>query len=341
MLAITTYCTHNYAYALEAQLPLMVAALRYAGVSEAVFVMASDDSKETEAAFKLIKGALSKLKIKSERVVLKVGDNGNGKHQRESNLNIARLQAAAWNAARLAGADLLWSLEADILPQANTLRVMMDALAFDRGWYGVAFCTYPNAAFLGGRGTPWNWILPSAYEDEREFSPALQQRLKDREARKKELAEKGGQPSDDDLKAWQQLAQEIEAAPTKGNVWRLNGERWRMRGWLESAYPGVGLGAMLPTDWVGLGCTLMSTRAFDLAHFTGYEGGCTQDLWLCWRAWHPAGIRMAVIPHALCSHVKVQRDAGRAKNVIMHARHELGGECHGHLRNETRPWDGL
>lgn len=342
MLAITTYCTRNYAYALQAQLPLLVAALRYAQVQDAVFILAGDDSAEVAEAAALIKAGLERIKIPFERLVLAVGDNENGRHQRQSNLVIARLQNAAWHAARLHGADLLWSLESDILPQPNTLRVMMDVLAFDRGWYDVAFCTYPNAAFLGGRGNPSRWILPSIYEEERSLSPELAERVQKREARRKELAQTRATPTEAELAEWQKVAEEVEASPPQGSVWKLNASGWRQRGWLESAYPAVGLGAVLPSDWVGLGCTLMSRRAFDLAHFTGYEGGCTQDLWLCWRAWQPMGIRMAVIPHALCSHVKLQRSADAPpKKIIMHARHELGGECHGHLRSETREWCGL
>jgi hypothetical protein len=342
MLAITTYSTRNYAYALEAQLPLMVAALRYAEIPKAAFILAGDDSAEVAQASSKIKADLERIGVLFERIILDVGDNENGRHQAKSNLVIARLQNAAWHAARLHGAEQLWSLESDILPQPNTLRTMMDVLALDRGWYDVAFCTYPNAAFLGGRGSPSRWILPSIYEDERALPEDLQQRVRQRDERRKKLAAQHAAPTEDELHDWRQLNEAIEATPAKGNIWKLNGEKWRQRGWLESAYPGIGQGAVLPTDWVGLGCTLMSRRAFDLAHFTGYEGGCTQDLWLCWRAWQPMGIRMAVIPHALCSHVKMQRrENAPAVATIMHARHELGGECHGHLRSETREWCGI
>jgi len=106
---------------------------------------------------------------------------------------------------------------------------------------------------------------------------------------------------------------------------------------LELAYPGIGRGAILPTDWVGLGCTLMSRAALALANFEGYALKGTQDLFLCWERWHPAGLRLAVVPHILCHHVK--RDRNKPDELIFwRAYHETAGEFIGHPRVRREPF---
>jgi hypothetical protein len=121
---------------------------------------------------------------------------------------------------------------------------------------------------------------------------------------------------------------ELKTAPADGNIFARQAKGWRPRGWLEEAYPGVGCGAMLPTDWFGMGCTLFSQRALQLANWTGYQGAGTQDLWLGWRCLHQHGLRFAVVPHALASHLKPVD----GKMTLMHAYHELDGLTKGHLR---------
>lgn len=328
-LAITTYATARYCYALEAQAPLLLAALHYAEVAPAdcVWIYASDNSPAAKAAFAAVKTLLP-TELQTRHITLaNLKESPDGQHLTDSNLTIARLQAAAWHQARLENATHVWSLESDILPNANTLRSLLDTLTFDHGYYDIAMAAYPNASFLGGHGTPQNWILPNVYEDERQLTPELESRLAARAAR----AQKPTPLTPEEIEASQSLDKDIENAPPKGNTFGLNATGWRPRGWLESAYPGVGQGCIVPTHWVGLGCTLLSARAHHLAHWTGYEGKGTQDLWLCWRCWHPAGLRMAVVPHALCSHMKRTADGF----TTWFARHELGGPSNGHLRVDT------
>ena len=121
----------------------------------------------------------------------------------------------------------------------------------------------------------------------------------------------------------------------------MQAKGWRKRGWMDSAYPAIGRGAILPTDWVGLGCTMLNKKALSLATFEGYELKGTQDLFLCWNRWNPAGIKMCVIPHIVCSHVKrkVGKDGKRTDEIEIHeAYHELGGEFDGHLRWRPRKY---
>lgn len=339
MLAITTYCTKNYTFAITKQISMVVAALHYAGFDKCVFIMAGDNSLEVRAAFSAYEKTLKGMGVTCERLVVpSLKDNGNNQHQKEGNLSIAAMQSAAWTRARELNADELWSLESDILPQPKVLRVMRGIVALD-DWYDVVMCTYPNDAFLGGHGSPQNWILPSVYDDERKLTPAVEKKIAAKKAREKQLTEKKEKPTPKDIKAWEDLKKEIATMPPLGNVFALNARGWRRRGWFESAYPGIGLGAVLPTQWVGLGCTYMSKKALSMANFEGYEGGSTQDLWLSWRVWNANGIRMAVTSHAICSHVKRRRDkTGKVETVLLHARHDVGGESHGHLRVERKPW---
>ena len=329
-LVITTYATARYTYALEAQAPLLLAALAYARIdpTDCHWIYTSDGSPEAHAAFQTVTALLPKTLTTHHHPLPNLHESPDGQHLTASNLTIAKLQAHAWHHARLLGATHVWSLESDILPNPNTLRTLLDTLTFDNHHYDVAMAAYPNAAYLGGHGTPQNWILPNVYEDERQLTPELTARL---EARTKRTADPTPL-TEDEIAAFKQLDTDLEAAPPKGNTFGLNAEGWRPRGWLESAYPGIGQGAIVPTHWVGLGCTLLSARALHLANWTGYQGHGTQDLWLCWRCWHPAGLRLAVVPHSLCSHMKRAKDD---TYTTWFARHELGGPSHGHLRVDT------
>ena len=104
---------------------------------------------------------------------------------------------------------------------------------------------------------------------------------------------------------------------------------------MEAAYPAIGKGAIVPTDWVGLGATMLSKKALSLAHFDGYEGKGTQDLYLGWTRWKPAGLNMCVTTHSICDHVVRKRDG---ENQVwddfthVHVYHEMDGEYEGHLR---------
>jgi hypothetical protein len=310
MIAIATYATKSFLYAIEDQAALVLAATRYAQLSrdELTYILVTDNSQEGRDAAETIK---SMLPYHFVHRPLDIDENTTGKHNTDGNITIAAMQHEALHEARLIDADLFWSVEADILPNANTLQCLMDTLAFDQGYYDVAMAAYPNASFLGGHGTARNNITPNVYDDERKVSKDLSRRLKSKNKETREKAEA-----------------ELKEAPANGNIFARQAKGWRPRGWLEEAYPGVGCGAILPTDWIGMGCTLFSRRAMNLANFTGYQGAGTQDLWLGWRCLHQHGLRFAVVPHALASHLKPVN----GKMTLMHAYHELDGPTKGHLR---------
>jgi len=132
-----------------------------------------------------------------------------------------------------------------------------------------------------------------------------------------------------ECKRLQRLSERVKESEPDGNIWDVIAKYgWRRRGWFDFAYPGIGRGSIVPIDWCGMGCTLMSQRALALADFNGYNGGGTQDLFLCWHRWHPAGLRIACVPHIACDHVKRRGD----KIEHLRAFHEADGEYRGHLR---------
>ncbi len=118
---------------------------------------------------------------------------------------------------------------------------------------------------------------------------------------------------------------------------------WRRRGWLDHAYPGIGVGAMVPSDWCGFGCTLMGAKALALADFDGYEGQGTEDLFIIWNRWWPAGKRINVITHCPCDHVIWSKKKGGdvKEYTLVSSYHEMHGDCVGHLRTRKTPWQEL
>jgi hypothetical protein len=330
MIALCTFFTKGWCYSMTAWAEHAATAIR--GESGHL-VLATDDSKECEAMVKKIAPKFPKLSL--HHLIIGAADDRQKAYQDEAQLIIARLQQAAFAKAREVGADQCWSVESDVLVPPNALRVLRQSLEFDDGYYSVAMVTYPNGQFLGGRGTPHHPIAEDFTFEERQIPDALQKEIEAREKRLKDLAKKKEHPTEGDMKEWGEMDKRIRECPPKGNIFELQAKGWRKRGWLESAYPAIGRGAILPTDWVGLGCTLLNQKALDLATFEGYELKGTQDLFLCWNRWHPHGLRMCVIPHIVCSHVKrkVDKDGHRTDEIEVHeAYHELGGEYAGHLR---------
>jgi hypothetical protein len=257
-----------------------------------------------------------------------------GEHYKtERQILIATLQSIGFEAARRASCDLLWSVEADVLVPYNALLVSKQMLEFDSGYYDVAFVTYPSqggGSFLGGHGEPHHPIAEDWTPEERKIGEWLRKAMAENEKR---LSDESidAETRKKELDRAHRIHDRIKKYPPKGNVFELNATRWRRRGWLDNAWPGIGRGAVIPTDWTGLGCTLMSKRAAELAHFDGYDGGGTQDLFLNWHRWHPAGLRFCCITHTICDHVV--RDE-KAKNgfTTLKAYHEQTGETRGHLR---------
>lgn len=325
---ITTFitATHSYLYAIE---PCV------RRINAAVFHARKRRDIEAEIVILTDAEGAAQLEGRPETVISMPVEEGGENYKEQSQILIAALQQKGIEHAVASNSDLAWSVEADILVPFNALSCSLDMLEFDDGWYDVAFVTYPSqsgSAFLGGNGTPTNPICEDYLIEERDVPDELKAKMEDCEKRAKE--NKDEEKAKELAKEFHDLREEIKKCPPKGNVFELNAKQWRRRGWLDNAYPGIGKGAVLPTDWTGMGCTLMSRKALAAAAFDGYEGKGTQDLFLNWRRWHPENIRMCVITHCVCEHV-IRKD-GAYTHVFAH--HEPQGECRGHLRLQHAPW---
>jgi hypothetical protein len=340
VLAIATYATKSYFYCWPQFLRRIAAA--GAHHAEAHFILATDQSDEAKQAIEAARHELPEgWRIQAVQLALDDGGAEGKDYKVEAQMRIAALQGAAFAAARKIRATALWSVEADNLVPADALRVAEWTLQMPQAdganFYDVAAVTYPNGLFLGGNGTPQNPIAEDFNEKERKLPTRLIRAL---EACRERL--KAEPTNEKEGKRLGRLAERVRKCPPDGNVFEVSGKHgWRRRGWMDFAYPGIGRGAIVPSDWCGLGCTLMSGKALALAEFSGYDGRGTQDLFLCWHRWHPARLRIACIPHTAADHVKRKgKDAPADAPEYTHFRayHETEGEYRGHLRVRQQEW---
>jgi hypothetical protein len=330
MLAVITCATQRYQFALHEHARAIRQNVFTAGIEGGHFILVT--------CLKPVPGLLAHYRAllgdgwQIHHLPLPVTD-GKTNYQQEAQTLIAQLFTAGFDKARSLGADMVWTLESDVLPEANCLRSMRDMLNFDGGFYDVAFCPYVSqggGGVMGGRGTPQNWILPGIYDDERQLSPELEQKLIEHRAK----LVPGEQPAQEWITAAQELEKEMRNSPPIGNIFARNAKAWRKRGWLEDAFPGIGKGAVVPSDWMPMGCNLFSKRATELVDFLGYEGKGTQDLYLGFIRLKQHGLRFCVIPHAVAHHV-TRKDGGYVLQMLSH---ELSGEYEGHLRRREVSW---
>lgn len=335
MIAITVSATKSYLHAFPQCVRSIAAAAGHH--SEAHFIFATDESKDAKAAAELARTELPEG-WKISVLNLPIKDDASTRYKEEAQLRIASLQGAAFAFARKIRSDRLLVVESDNIIPADALRVLewtLDMPTADGSpHYDVAAATYPNGLFLGGFGTPQNPIAEDFLPKERTLPHRLQLCLDTCEHRLKTAPDQ--KTADRESRRMIRLRNLVKKMPPVGNIWDVTAKHgWRRRGWLDFAYPGIGRGAIVPSDWCGLGCTLLSKRALAHADFTGYEGRGTQDLYLCWHRWHPAGLKIACVPHIVCDHIK-RSETGEFKHHI--AYHELEGECRGHLRTRTQPF---
>jgi len=339
-LIITVCATEGYCYAMRALAQRITANLNAAKWTEpGIAIIAGDNTRACKDAVTHWKEALpDKWEV---RHLVAAKDSGNSPNYKEvAQLTIAALRSAAFTEARRHNPDYTWSLDSDTLPPANALRCMIDMLGFDAGYYSVSTCPYPNEAFLGGRGTPQNPIAEDFTENERTLPDELKARI---EVLKKEAeTSTATSPSPEWIEKKKAVEEDVKKCPPAGNIWEIIAKHgWRKRGWLEHAYPAIGKGSIVPSDWCGFGCTLLNNEALQLANFDGYEGKGTEDLYVVWHRWHPAGLRINVIPHCPCDHVIWQKKKGgnNADYQIILSTHETQGEHVGHLRTRKVAWE--
>lgn len=338
-LVVTICATASYCYAMKTLARRVAACVAYAEIKEpGVVVIAGDKSKEIKEAIAHFKEFMPE-NWEVAHIDAAKENLAEPNYKPTAQIVIAQLRSAAFTYARSIHADLCWSLDSDTLPPANALRCMMDSLTFDRGYYSIATCPYPNEAFLGGFGTPQNPIAQDFLESERVIPDELKAEI---EALKKEAAEsKEKEPPKEWIERKKAVDEKIKNCPPDGNVFVVNGKYgYRRRGWFEQAYPGIGRGCIVPIDWCGFGCTLMNWAALAHADFDGYDGQGTEDLFVIWHRWWPAKLRINCIPHCPCDHVIwAKKKGGDEKEfTLIKAHHEEHGECVGHLRTRKLPW---
>jgi hypothetical protein len=366
MLAIASYATKTYLHAWSQCVRNIAAAANHH--HDVHFIFATDHSEESENAAEIAKSELPDG-WKFTKISLDVDDSGKEKYKEHSQFIIASLQGAAFSFARKIRADQFWSVEADTLVPADALKVSEWVLKMPQAdgspYYDIAACTYPNGLFLGGFGSynsqinedffPEERLLPerfkNLYNKCEEKIETLQKQLKENFLNIKNENTLDNKEIDNlkksidkEIKRINKLRKKIKNFPPDGNIWEVIAKHgWRKRGWMDFAYPGIGKGSIVPSDWCGLGCTLLSKKALALADYNGYEGLGTQDLFLCWNRWHPANLKIACIPHVACDHVKHKDKSEQQeenKNPYIHyvAYHETDNDYIGHLRMKSQDW---
>lgn len=355
-LAITVCATENYCYAGKTLGRRVVANLLMAGITEpGLAIISGDDSQACKNMVKAWKATLPPT-WDIRHLVVAAEKKGDPNYKPGAQILIAKLRGAAFSEARLWNADRCWSLDSDTLPPPNALRCSLDMLNFDGGYYSISTCPYQNGLFLGGRGTPQHPIAEDFIESERMVTEELKKEKAEMDIEDKALSEEAAKsdPSKftDPPQEWkdrhaalikraEEYRKKISECPPDGNVFQVTAKHgWRRRGWFDYAYPGIGKGSIVPSDWCGFGCTTMNQRALALADFTGYDGQGTEDLFIVWRRWWPEGLRLNVIAHCPCDHVIHDRKKGGDDRVytLVQAYHETDGECVGHLRTRNLPW---
>lgn len=333
-LSINICATAGYLYVWRSLLRRVVAAAKHRDDVHIVFI--SDKTEDCKKAYATLMKECPKEWEKEHRAM---GLENKGEpYKNEQQILIAKMHGEAFAASRLVGADQCWTIEADILPPPDALRMMEWALQMPQAdgtfYYDVAYCLYFNGQFMGGRGDLTHPIGEDHLPEERELPEELKGRYEEFIREEKELFAAKKMPDEERRKKAQEIGDEVKKCPPKGNVFHLNAVKWRPRGWFDMAYPAIGRGAIVPADWCGEGCNLLSKRALATAFYEGYDGGGTQDLFLCWRRYFPDNIRIAAIPHTLCDHIK-KKDG---KLIQYQGVHEQQGEAKGHLRVIQREW---
>ena len=354
-LAININATRDYAYAVKTQATAVCANLSYFGEDvEGLVILVSCGNKKMKDLQIFYKHNLPET-WEVEHIILDKVEFDLPSYKKSAQLLIAKMRTIGALEGQKFQADYYWSLDSDVIPKPNNLRCMVDLLNFDRGYYGVAACPYPSQGggpFMLGHGSPHRQILPNFYPEEKIVPEGVSKRIKDLERRLKileeELEEKvknQNQTFDDSsleerktifnkIRRWESYIE--KRCPPDGNVFSVTSKfGWRKRGWLDYAYPSIGKGAIIPSDWCGFGNTLCGNKALSLIDFHGYEGKGTEDLFIIWNRWHPNGIKIGGLPHCPSDHI-IRRDG---KHVHLYTFHEPIGEFEGHLRQVDRNWE--
>ena len=355
-LSIAVCATKSYCYALLAQSRTVVAAIRYAEIENGNIIIVGDDKETLPARDFYIKNLPKGWEVVFEEG--NISDDSHKNYKEKAQLTIASLRQRAFEIARNEESDACLSLDSDVLIKPNSITVCLDMLSFDKGYYSVACLPYPSQGggpFLCGRGDPNRHIFPNFYTEEREIPQQVSDRLKSYSSEIEKISEEINNLPEEEGRNIKELTKRANFLSKKISLWNkridakyhpkknifeLNGKSWKRRGWFDFAYPAIGKGSVVPTDWCGFGATMMNKEALSLVDFFGYEGKGTEDLFIIWKKWFPRNIRMCAIPHCPADHVIRDRsDRTKLKHIITY--HEDSGELVGHLRQKKVSWNLL
>lgn len=332
ILAICISATKSYLYAWEQCIRGITAAVSH--YNSGHFIYASDDSKECKNALEFAKQNLP-ANWQIHNIVFKDLNDKEEKYQRQSQIIIAKLQGATFHKARQIKADLCFSVESDVILKGDSLRVLEWALSMPAAdgspIYDISSGTYNNSSPLLGFGTPQNPIAEDFLPHERKLKPRIKLVFEECEKRIKSFTKESKKEQiEKEHKRMARIYKVIKKCPPDGNIWEITSKYgFRRRGWWENAMPGAASVAhAFHSDWCGLGNTLMSKKALSLADFNGYDGSGTQDLYLCWKKWYPAGLKIIGVPYVYCDHIKQRED--KIEHLV--AFRETEGECKDHMR---------
>jgi hypothetical protein len=299
-ICIVLPCTSSYSYAIEECITAISVALK--GRSADLYLCTDKSSSVMEKIRTLTR--LGNLNVKE--VAIDVCDSGAIPYKEKAQIIIAQLLGNGFEMAREGNYDLCWIVESDVIVHPDSLDSLIWALNYPSSpRYEVTCSTYFNGSFLCGRGTPYNQIAEDYLPSEKVGGLELSKKIKAMSKKLNAYALKRKNPPKEMIKEMDDLHKKLKESPPKANVFALNAKKWRKRGWLDQAYAGSAVqGAVLPTDWCGHGCTLLSKKALMLSNFVGYAGHGTQDLFLCWNKWYPAGIKIGLVVGVPAYHVK-------------------------------------
>jgi hypothetical protein len=333
---------------------LDAAALAERGITASVILTGDSACAKLRGHWQSVTGLpVQWVKVLPEAPDALAQSDGRWNYSRRAQILIAKMREASFASARKAGAEYFWSLDSDVFPTPLALASALDTLPLFGGLYSIVANPYPSqggGSYLCGHGSASDPIHSDFTIHERRcpkmlrwlharFDAWLKQLDPSLEKAKKPNRMRAAMP-DRIARAGKWLRDRVNQYPPVATIWELQARGYRRRGWFDFAYPGIGLGSIVPSDWCGMGCTLLSRAALAVSSFSlgepgGYDGGGTEDLYLCYRRWLPAGLRIAALPGAPASHASRDGDG----YVLHRASFERGGECDGHLRRHNLPLD--
>jgi len=242
-LTVASYATKSYLYAWPQCVKHIMTAIH--SYETGNFIFATDESKEGKDAASFLGKQLPE-NWRLHVIHLPITDDTSENYKKNAQLRIARLQGSTLDLARKLKTDLFWSVESEVLVPPDALKISEWVLNIPDNYYDIAMVTYPNGAFLGGRGTYTHPIEEDFLPHERKMKSRVLNTWKARKKRVDDLSLtnlNGKQPVtkeefierrskvEKEFKKLHRLEQMIKKYPPDGNIFEVDGLRiyqWHM-----------------------------------------------------------------------------------------------------------------